>query len=98
MGRIELAENEEKEAQIITSLLPPQLSKEEVSDYMASLYEELKEANAFEGISTPPQAIGIVVSAFQNKFGKRSVPTGDIKAALMPLLSKDGLFQRSKKK
>jgi uncharacterized protein YqeY len=98
MGRIELAESEEKEAQIITSLLPPQLGKEEVAAHMASLYEELKGASAFEGISTPPQAIDIVVFAFQNKFGKRSVPASDIKAALMPLLSKDGFLQKSKKK
>jgi uncharacterized protein YqeY len=98
MERIELAENEEKEVQIITSLLPPQLSKEEVAVNVASLYEELKEANAFEGISAPSQAIDAVVSAFQRKFGKRSAPTGDIKAALMPLLTKDGLFQKAKKK
>ena len=98
MERIELAENEEKEAHVITSLLPPQMSKEEVAVNAASLYEELKGSNAFEGTSTPPQAIVVVVSAFQSKFGKRSVPAGDIKAALMPLLTKDGLLQRSKRK
>jgi len=98
MGRTELAENEEKETQIISSFLPPQLSKEEVTAHMVVLYEELKGANAFDGISTPPQAIDIVVPAFQNKFGKRSIPASDIKAVLMPLLSKEGLLQRSKKK
>ena len=98
MGRIELSENEEKETKVISSFLPPQLSKEEAAALMASLYEELKGANAFEGISTPPQAIDIVVSAFQNRFGKRSIPTSDIKAVLMPLLSKDGFLQKSKKK
>jgi uncharacterized protein YqeY len=97
MGRIELAEKEEKEAQIITSLLPPQLSKEEVGANVASLYEELKGANAFEGVSTPLQAIDVVVPAFQSKYGKRSCPTGDIRAALMPLLTKDGLLQKFKK-
>ena len=98
MGRIELAENEEKETQIISSFLPPQLSKEEVAAHMVLLYDELKGANAFEDIFTAPQAIDIVVPAFQNKFGKRSTPTSDIKAVLMPLLSKDGLLQKSKKK
>ena len=97
MKRIELAEKEEMEAQIITSLLPPQLSREEVAVKLTSLYEELKGSNALEGVSSPPQAIDLVVSAFQNKFGKRSAPTGDIKAALMPLLIKDGLLQKSKK-
>src|SRR5258706_4164394 len=97
MGRIELSTNEEKETQIISSLLPPQLSKEEATAHMASLYEELKGANAFESISTPPQATDIVVSAFQTKFGKRSIPTSDIKGVLMPLLSKDGFLQKSKK-
>lgn len=97
MERIELAETEEMEAQIITSLLPPQLSREDVADKLTSLYEELKGTNALEGISAPPRAIDIVVSSFQNKFGKRSAPTGDIKAALMPLLIKDGLLPKSKK-
>jgi len=98
MGYIELAENEEKEVQMITSLLPPQLSKEEVVVNVTLLYEELKGANAFRDVSAPPRAIDIIVSAFQTKFGKRSTPTGDIKAALMPLLTKDGLLQKSKKK
>jgi hypothetical protein len=98
MGRIELAENEEKETQVISSFLPPQLSKEEVAAHMVLLYDDLKGANAFEGISAPPQAIDIVVSAFQNKFGKRSVPASDIKAVLVPLLSKEGLLQKPKKK
>ena len=97
MGHIELSENEEQETQIILSLLPPQLSKEEAAAHMASLYEELKGANAFKGVSNPPQAIDVVVSAFQNKFGKRSIPTSDIKGVLMPLLSKDGFLQKSKK-
>lgn len=65
MGRMELAETEAKGAQIITPLLPPQLSRAEVAVHMASLCEELKGAKALEGISAPPRAIGIVVPAFQ---------------------------------
>lgn len=98
MGRIELSENEERETKIISSFLPPQLSKEEAAAHMTSLYAELKGANAFESISTPPQAIDLVVSAFRNRFGRRSIPTSDIKGVLMPLLAKDDFHQKSKKK
>jgi uncharacterized protein YqeY len=91
------ASHEEKEADFLESLLPKQLSKQEIQEAVEATYANIKAEGLLANLDVQ-SALRIVNERLQGKYGNGLFSKGDIAGVVMPLLQKDGFVKAGGKK
>ncbi|KAG8830038.1 hypothetical protein FRC20_008507 [Serendipita sp. 405] len=82
------AEVEEKEAAYLSSILPKEISGEQLRSEVTGLYTKGKETGVFEpgDKSKIPTILAQIVESLEKEHGKGSIATGEVARILMPLI------------
>ncbi|KAG8775108.1 hypothetical protein FRC15_000775 [Serendipita sp. 397] len=82
------AEVEEKEAAYLSSILPKEISGEQLRSEVTRQYTEGKETGVFEpgDKSKIPTILTQIVESLEKEHGKGSIATGEVARILMPLI------------
>jgi uncharacterized protein YqeY len=92
------ASHEEKEADFLESLLPKQLSKQEIQDAVEGAYTSITKEKGLLANLDVQSELRIVNERLEAKNGKGLFSKGDIARVVTPLLQKDGFVKGGGKK
>ncbi|PVG01816.1 hypothetical protein CPB86DRAFT_726943 [Serendipita vermifera] len=97
---IESAENEEREAAFLESLLPRQLTEEETAEAIRVAFAQAKEDGTLSpGTPTDVKtALRVLSESIERATGKGAVESGTISTIALPLLQKEGVVNIGGKK
>lgn len=98
-GLPDAAQQEEQEATFLESLLPKQLSPEEIRDAVEGAYGRAKEdGSILLGRTDIQSTLKLLFERVEADKGSGAVTRGDIARIVMPLLQKEGFVKGGKKR